>query len=300
MRCSIPLLAGLFAFLVSVAAAGDDPWAVPSPNGAILTAKITTSEREYAIILCDEPQEGAGGPERAELSLSKSERRVLERCRKSIADEKYEESEKILAGQMRRNPANYAALGLLARSQAKRGDHEAALESLRRSLIGNRRNPDAWTLLEEVAAALKKKVVRPQMTPRAFIRPPENGEVRLGYWDAGKDGDFAWYCYAVARAFYRYEGPFGKDFPKAKEYRFSFREQLYAVGAAVSTAVDSEHEITEELTRLLAEKKSGTLVPFVFFALYPEPIPRKPEKDFDKLVPRLTEYFDSHIVVAKD
>jgi hypothetical protein len=106
--------------------------------------------------------------------------------------------------------------------------------------------------------------------------------------------------YGPVRAVFRYEERYKEFFPKAKEYFFSFTEQLHAVSAVIRHAeimAKKNEKIAADVTRLMEEKKLGTIVPFVFFAMYPEVVPTKPEPGFDTLRPVLEEYFDRHIVV---
>lgn len=106
-----------------------------------------------------------------------------------------------------------------------------------------------------------------------------------------------WMFYAVARAHYRYEGAFRRDHPQAKEYAFTFREQLFAVGSALSYAETQKGSERSEASELLiAQKKAKTLVPYVFFAMYPEPVPQQPERGWEELKPLLEKYFDERIL----
>ncbi|MHC4340074.1 MAG: hypothetical protein ACYSX0_07680, partial [Planctomycetota bacterium] len=81
-----------------------------------------------------------------------------------------------------------------------------------------------------------------------------------------------------------------------KEYRFSFREQLDAVAAALS-ASEAKKSPSKDFKIIQAERKAGRIVPFIFFAMYPEPIPEQPERYFEALKHRLETFFDQQIVV---
>jgi tetratricopeptide (TPR) repeat protein len=290
--------ASAVAFLLSLLLAGGGSWDLPEPVAIGLVAAITTSEKSYNIILDSEvDEEKAAGPERVEPDLKSHEKRSLAKCRKLIAAGDTEKAEKILGSLMRRNKGNHDASALRARCRLRAGDTERALEYITASIIGNRRNPEAWEVLEELAKKLGRKVVRPRLVPGGWIEGPnEKGEISIRY-DADEDEDFPWLYYGVARAYYRQEGPFERDFPKLEEYRFTFYEQLYAVGALLQGSEGKK--VSKGIERLQAERKAGTIVPFVFFAIYPEPIPKKPEPRFDDLLPVLEKYFDEHILVPK-
>ena len=216
-----------------------------------------------------------------------------------MSDGQYEKAERILSNFIRKNRANWDALALRGLCRLELDRTEEAEADLRDALIGNRRNPAAWEALGKLAAGTKRRVVRPTLSPKGWVRPPKDGSAEFGYADVDEKGDFPWLYYAAARVAYRHEGLLEKDFPGAKEYFFSFREILLALGAALS-GVGEKGEPTVELARLVAEQKAGTLVPFAFFALYTEPVADPPERDFEALRPRLVRYFDEHILVKSE
>ena len=288
---------------IALAAAADSgsEWKLPHVNGALYVAVLTQSERSYTILLAEYLDDVAGAPERVELPLKSSERKSLDRARKALEKKEYDKVGTMVRNFVRRNPANYDALVLGAKALHQQGKDDEALVMLRNALIGNRRSPEAWTLLRQVAAKLGKRVVRPRMEPRGWVKPPDKkGDIEVGYCDASKDEDAAWLFYAPIRAVFRYEGKFREVCPKRKDYYFTFTEQIHAVGSVVRHAeirVKSKEPNAADVTSLLEEKGKGTIVPFAFFAMYPEPIPAKPEPGFDKLRPLLIEYFDRHILV---
>jgi tetratricopeptide (TPR) repeat protein len=241
--------------------------------------------------------EGAGGAERVEPLVSPSDKEALGRCRELISAGKHDEAVAHLDEMLKRNPANHDARMLIGLSLHERGDSKAALVALRESIIGNRRNPEAWTLLEQVAKKAGKRVVRPRLELRGWIEAKADGDVTVGYADAARDADMPWLYYGLARAYYRYEGEFKRDHPAAKDYFFSFREQLFATGTAL-TSVEAEKSAkrSPEFKALIAEKKAKTLVPFLFFAAYPEPIPQQAERGWESLKPVLEKYFDEKIL----
>lgn len=281
------------------AVAEEDPWALPSVEGALLVARLAESEKSYDIVLEDEPAADAAGPERVDLGLSSKERTALKNAEKLTAAGKHAKAEEIVDASVKKDPANWDALALRGACRLELGRKEEAEADLRDSIIGNRRNPAAWKALEKLAAATGRRVVRPTLSPRGWIRPPKDGTIELGYATPDRDGDFPWMLYAAGRAAYRHEGFFEKDFPKAKEYVPTFREIVFALASAFS-ALDPEVKPTEELARLLAERKAGTLLPFAFFALHTAPVTDPAERDFEKLRPRLVEYFDTHVLVKKE
>lgn len=66
------------ALAFAAAALGaDDLWMVPAPSGTDLMIAITESKKDYSLMLAGKPWEGANGPERAALPLSKEERESL-------------------------------------------------------------------------------------------------------------------------------------------------------------------------------------------------------------------------------
>ncbi len=273
-----------------------DAWTVPSPNGADLFLVLQNSSRSYTLTPADEVAEEADGKERVELPMTPADAKEIARCRELVSAGKHDEAVAGLKALLARNAANHDARLLVALSLHKRGLDAEALPVLRESLIGNRRTPEAWQLLEEVAGKLGKKVVRPRLKPRGWIVAADDGAT-ITYADASKDADMPWMFYAVARAHYRYEGGFRRDHPQAKEYAFTFREQLFAVGSALSyMEVQKAGERSEDSTLLIAQKKAKSLVPFVFFAMYPEPVPQQPERGWEDLKPLLEKYFDERIL----
>lgn len=297
--------AAVAATLVVVAAAlaADDPWLVPAPSGVEVMMALTNSKRTdaYTLMLADKPWEGASGPERAEPAIPAAEKEALAACRALVAKGDMEGAAKSIDDLVARNAANWDAHALRAQVlHAAKNDAEA-LAALRTSLIGNRRNPDGWKLLDDVAKALSKKVVRPKLAMRGWVRDLPKGEFEFGHVADDADG-MPWNYYAAARVYYRHEGPFARDFPSAKAYAFSFREQMFAMGVLAESAAGAKKDGTKlsaELKRVLAEKAAGTLVPFTFFAVYTEPVPAAPEPGFDTLLPRLVKFFDEKIVVRK-
>jgi len=299
-RITGTLLAALL--LAAVVGADSESWRIREVNGAEIVAGLTLSEKSYSILLCEEVDDVAAGPAEVELPLKSYDKRSLERCRELIAKEDYERTARILKNLLRSDPANHDARMLEALMLHRQGKNAEALEALRESLIGNRRREEAWKLLEQVAAALGRRVVRPRLDARGWTIPRDkDGDIVVAYANAGEDGDFGWMTYAAARAAYRHEGMFDRDFPKGKGYRFTIRELLFAVSSAVTWAeprIAKKEPVAEDLARLVQEKKAGQLIPFAFFALYTPPIRQPPERDFDTLKPVLERYFDEHIVVA--
>lgn len=285
--------------MAPAALADTDPWAVPAPPGIELMLKLEASEKDYTLMLAGEPWEGANGPERVDLPHSPEDREALARCSALVEQGDHDAATSSIEALLAKNPANWDALLLRAKSlHARKSDADAAL-ALRTSLLGNRRNPDAWNLLDEVAKALSKKVVRPKLAVRGWVRDLGKKGVEIGHVADDDDG-MPWNYYAVARAIYRWEGIHARDFPSAKGYSFTFREQMYAMGVLADSAAAEKKDGTKlsaDLKRVLAEKSAGTLAPFTFFAVYPEPLPATPEIRFDLLRPRLEKYFDTKILV---
>jgi len=289
------------ALLAAAVGAQSDPWRIREVNGAEIVAGLTLSEKSYAIVLCEEVDEDAAGPAEVEPMLKSYDQRSVERCRELIGKEDYERAGRILRNLLRSDPANHDARMLQGLLLHRQGKHEEALAALRESLIGNRRRAEAWKILEEVAAALGRRVVRPRLDARGWTKPKDkDGDIVVAYANADEDGDFGWLMYAAARAAYRHEGMFERDFPKGKGYRFTLRELLFALSSAVTWAeprLAKKEPVAEDLARLVREKQAGRLIPFAFFALYTRPLPARPERDFDTLKPLLERYFDEHIVV---
>ncbi len=278
-----------------------DPWEVASPDNSGLLLTLTNSKRNYVMFLAGKVPEAAVQPDRVEPPATDEEKKGIQACRDLLASEKWPEAEATLRDLLGKAPALHDARALLAMSLLRQKKPADAATALRESLIGNRRNPEAWKALEETAAALGRKVLRPVLQPRGWVLVQKDGDIQVGHADADRDCDFGWNFYAVARASYRYEGSYAASCP-GREYLFTFREQLFAAGAAVHWAEDARKDgekVADDLGRLLAEKKTKTLVPFVFFAMYPEPTPAEPEKDFDVLRPVLEKYFDEKILVKR-
>ncbi len=278
--------------------ADEDPWAIPDIQGPALFLKLQANpSKAYVVTPSDKVAAGAEGEERVEPAVSAADKEALGQCRELISAGKHDEAMARLGELLKGNPANHDARTLGALSLHERGDDKGALSALRESIIGNRRNPEAWKLLDEVARKLGKRVVRPRLKMKGWIEEKANGEVTVGYAEAARDGDMPWFYYALARAFYRHEGGFKRDQPAAKEYAFTFREQLFGFGAALNTAEGQKSaKRSPESKLLIVERKAKTLVPFLFFAAYPEPIQQQPERDWESLKPVLEKYFDQKIV----
>jgi tetratricopeptide (TPR) repeat protein len=275
-------------------------WSLPAPEGVLLVAALTMSERSYTIEVDTASPAECRVPARIEVTKSASDRRVIALARKRIESGKLAQAEKSLNSLLRRKSAQYDALALRALCLLAKGEKDKALADIRKSIIGNRRNPEAWTILGKVAKARGKKVVRPEFEIVGWITPPAaDGGVRLGF-PCGDDMDalFPWTYYGGARAHFRHEGGFKKAFPREKIYRYTFCEHLFAMGAVVQGAASRAKPLSAGLKRLVAEKKAKTIIPFLYFAAYPEVLPRKPEKGFDSLEPILVKYFDEHILVS--
>jgi tetratricopeptide (TPR) repeat protein len=279
MRVLVLLLGG-------VAFAQD--WRVPDPNGAELLLVLQQSKRSYTLATTSKLWQDAPGPERIPIS----DRGAVERCRKLIDAGQFAEAASAVQKMLAKNPADWDAYYLRALALHKQGKREEARLALRESLIGNRRNPDAWTLLEKIVG---RKAKRPRFEMRAWVRQLGK-EVEIAYVEKD-EADFPWIYYGIARAHYRYEGGYRRELGRGK-YRFTFREQLLALGAALSGARSARKDreaIPKDLKRLLDLEKRRELVPFAFFAIYPEPVPRQPERGFDRLKPQLERYFDRRI-----
>ncbi len=281
-----------------IALAAPDPWDVPVPDPIELTLALTESKREYTLYFADEVWEQANGAESIDLPLAQDENDALARARELVTKGDHEGADKALDDLLAKHPANWDAFLTRAASlHARKADADAVV-ALRTSLVGNRRNPEAWKLAEEIARALGRKVSRPKIDLRGWVRQSDEGEIEVGH--VGDDEvSMPWNHYAAARAVYRWEGAFARDFPGEKAYRFTFREQLFAIGVLARAAEGTKKDgakLPPDLARVLAEKKAGTLAPFAFFAAYPEPLPAAPEKDFDLLRPRLEKYFDEKVL----
>ena len=285
----------LVTMLCLTGVAGAQDWTVPKEGvGAMLV--LERSDRTYTLSPSDKPWKGATGRARVRLPLNRAERQGLEQGKELIETGKLDEAAAKIRALVVTNPANYDAWHLRALLLHRQGKHEEALAALRESLIGNRRNPEAWKLLEQVGKAAGRRVERPQFKLRAWMRKKGKG-VEISNWQRD-DWDFPWIYYGCARAYFRYEGGFKRAFPKRAGYVFTFREQLFCLGAAMEgarMAMKEREKIPADLKLLLDLEKKKTLVPFAFFAIHPDPVPRKPERGFDRLKPRLEAYFDRHI-----
>jgi hypothetical protein len=287
----------------AAAFAQSDSWDVSAPSGVEILLALTNSKNadSYVLKLAAKPWEGANGAERVELPLPKEEKTMLARCRGLVVKGERDAAIMALDEMVTKDPANWDAFCVRAASQhAKKADDEA-VTALRSSLIGNRRNPDAWKLLDQVAEAMSRKVDRPRVELRGWVRDLEKGATEVGHVTTGELA-MPWSYYAAARAYYRREGPFARDFPAAKSYVFTFREQMYAMNVLAASLADHEKDgakLPPDLARVLAEKKAGTLAQFTFFAVYPEPLTTTLEPGLDRLRPRLEKYFDEKIVVRR-
>jgi hypothetical protein len=297
---TLPLCAALL--VAGSALWADDPWLPAASRGVELVMARVSSPREvYSILLADEPWEGADGPERAEPATTEGEREALAQSSHALAQG---ETDAALAGVdalLAEHASNWDAHVLRARVLHAQGSHADAAAALRTALIGNRRCPEAWELLDSVAKALGKKVVRPRVAMRGWVRDRGKAGYELGHVATDDDG-MPWNYYAAARAHYRFEGPFARDFPKGTSYTLTFREQMYAVGVLAASAVEQRKDgvkLSADLRRVLSERTAGTLPPFAFFAVHPEPVPAQPEPGWDKLLPRLVKYFDQKILVRR-
>lgn len=287
--------------LAAVALADADPWIVAVPKGAELLVTMDKSPHSYKVSTVKASWDGANGPERAELHLSNEERDGLAKARDLAKKGDHDAAVKAADDLVAKNPANWEAHLVRAASLHAKGADPDALASLRTSLVGNRRRPEAWKLLDDVAAALGRKAVRPQIDVRGWAREKGKDETEVGSVFE-KDADMPWTYYAAALAVYRWEGRYQRDFPAAKTYSFSFKEQMFAMCVLAAEADQSRRDgkaAGDEFKRLLAEKRAGTLTEFAFFAAWPEPLTATPEPGIDALRPRLARYFDEKIVVKK-
>jgi tetratricopeptide (TPR) repeat protein len=279
---------GLMLLLAGAVCMAQD-WRVPDVNGAELLVVLTQSHRSYVLAPGRKLWEGAAGPERIPIS----DRGAVERCRKLIDAGKLAEAEAAVQRMLAKNQADWDAYYLRALALHKQGKKEEARLALRESLIGNRRNPDAWALLKQIVG---RRMKRPVFEMRAWVR--ECGkEIEIAYAEKS-DADFPWIYYGIARAYYRYEGMYRREYGRGVKYRFTFREELLGLAAAVSGARSAKKDrepVPKDLKRLLDLEKRKQLVPFAFFAIYPEPVPRGAERGFDRLKPQLERYFDRRI-----
>lgn len=288
--------------LASTALGDADPWEAPPADTEMLLIRATTlGKSNVTMNMADEPWSGANGPARALLPLGREVNLELNRLRELVAAGDHDGATKGVDALLAKDPANWDALLVRASSLHARKLDADALAALRASIVGNRRNPDAWKLLDEVAKALGKKVARPAIDVRGWARELGKDSIEVG-WVAADKVDGPWNEYAAARAVYRWGGKFASDFPQAKAYVFTFREQMWAMGVFADSAAEEKKggaKLSADMTRVLAERKAGTLAPFTFFAAYPEPLTATPEREFDLLRPRLEKYFDEKIVVKK-
>ncbi len=295
----------LALLLLPARAAGEgksaDPWVVPDPDPAELAVRITLSDREYVIRQVKKVPDEARAPEAVVPPAADAENAEIGRCRGLLDGGKAEEAVAALQALLGKSPALHAARSLLGRALLAAGKTAEAAVALRDALLGNRRDPEGWKALDAVAAPLGRKVVRPRLEPRGWILPEEKKTVPLGYADSDREEDFPWIYYAFARAVYRYEGPYAREFP-GKAWRFTFREMLFAAAAAARGAANVKKDgkkVPEDLARLATERKGKDFAAFVFWAMYPEPIAAEPERDFEALRPALVKHFDEKILVKK-
>jgi tetratricopeptide (TPR) repeat protein len=296
-------LLGLAAAAVGAGGEKPDPWPVPAPDIQEMLLTIGQSPRSYEIRIEEKVPEAALPPERVEPPATEEDRKALGACRGLATAEKWPEAEAALKDLLAKSPTLHDARALLGTALLRQKRPAEAAVALRDALIGNRRDPAAWKALEETAAALGKKVLRPAMQPGGWLLPGnKKGSMEVGVV-ARDDSDaaYCWIYYGMGRAMYRFEGRYSSDFG-VQPYVRTFREELYALGAVVRAAEDDRKEgkkLTPDLARLLAEKKAGTLVPFAFFACYADPLAAAPERDFDALRPRLEKWFDEKVLVRK-
>jgi len=299
MRISTTVLCAVLA--TAALAADPDPWIVQTPKGAELLVTMEKSSHSYALSPADKAWDGANGPERAELPLGNDERDGLAKARELAGKGDHDAAVKGADELIAKNAANWEAHLVRATSLRAKGADADALAALRTSLIGNRRRPEAWKLLDDVAAALSKKVARPKLDVRGWVRDKGKDETEVGSVFV-KDADMPWTYYAAARAVYRWEGRFTRDFPAAKTYAFTFKEQMFAmcVLAAEADAQRAEGKSNaDDLKRVSAERKAKTLTEFTFFAVWPEPLSSKSEPGLDALRPRLEKYFDEKVLLKR-
>jgi len=295
--------AALGAFAASAAAfAQQDPSDVRPPPGVEMLLAVTDAKKSdvYVVRAAAKAWDGAAGPERIDLALPKDERALLGRCRTLAAKGDHDAAVMELDEIVARDPANWDAYLLRAASRHARKADDEAVAALRSSLIGNRRNPDAWKLLDDVTEAMGRKVARPRIAPQGWVRDVGR-QIEVGHVMTG-DLATPWSVYAAARAYYRVEGPFARDFPDAKTWFFSFREQVFAMNALAAALADSAKsgaKLTPDAQRVLDEQKAGTLAEFAFFAAYPSPVGASPEPGFEGFRKRLAKYFDERIVVRR-
>jgi len=299
MRISTPLLCAVLA--TAALAADSDPWIVPTPEGAELLLAMEKSGHSYTVSGEKTAWDGANGPERAEVPLGNDERDGLAKAHELATKGDHDAAVKAADELIAKNAANWEAHLVRAVSLHAKAADADALAALRTSLIGNRRRPEAWKLLDEVAAAMSKKVARPKLDLRGWVREKAKDETEVGSVFV-KDADFPWTYYAAARAVYRWEGRFTRDFPASKSYAFTFKEQMFAmcVLAAEADAQRAQGKANpDDLKRVIAEKKARTLTEFTFFAAWPEPLSAKSEPGLDALRPRLEKYFDEKVLARR-
>ncbi len=291
------------ALAASAAAwAQQDPWDLRPPSGVEMLVAVSDPKKAdaYVVRAARKAWDGADGPERIDLPLPKDERSLLGRCRALAAKGDHDAAVMALDEVVARNPADWDAYLLRAASRHARKADDEAVAALRASLVGNRRNPDAWKLLDDVTEAMGRKVARPRLDMQGWVRDV-GGKIEAGHVMTGELAT-PWSVYAAARAYYRHEGPFARDFPDAKAYFFSFREQVFAMNAFAAALADSVKDgakLPPDLQRVLDEQKAGTLAEFAFFAVYPTPVGAAPEPGFEGFRKRLERYFDGKIVVRR-
>ena len=293
------LILGLL--LATAALAGADPWIVATPKGAELLVTMEKSSHSYTLNGVKTAWDEANGPERAELKLANDERDGLAKARDLVTKGDHDAAAKLLDELLAKNAANWEAHLVRATSLHAKAADADALASLRASLVGNRRRPEAWKLLDDVAAALGRKVLRPALDVKGWVREKGKDQIEVGSVFV-VDADMPWTYYAAARAVYRWDGGYLKDFPASKTYTFSFKEQMFAMCVLANEADAIRRTgktIPDDLKRVVAEKQAGTLTEFAFFAAWPEPLTATPEPGIDALRPRLAKYFDDKVVVKR-
>ena len=147
--------------LVGVVAAQDGAaWKLPAAGPEVLL-KLKLSKRTYILGPESRAPKEADGPERIQPKRESYDQGLLKVARYQIEHGELDKAEKLIAEVVERNTADAGALTLKALLLHKQGKPKQALAALRESLIQNRRNPDAWRLLRQVAKDLGRKVVRP-------------------------------------------------------------------------------------------------------------------------------------------
>lgn len=285
------------ALLALLLVAAPDPWALRE-EGVACMLLLEESDRGYTLVPADHVWKGAQGPKRVPLDI---DREALTACRRQISTNELDAALAALNGLLEKNAANHDARMLRGLVRYKQKKLDEALHDLRDSIIGNRRNPEAWSLLQMVAATAGKKVKRPTFELKSWVRMSGKQQVEVSHLGRDDGSTFPWMYYGVARAAYRWEGVYRREFGTG-DYRFTFREQLFALGAVVKgtkMARQDKEKVASDLRVLLNKSKTSRFAPWAFFAMYPEPIPAEPERDFELLRPQLVKYFDERILVSR-